>query len=314
MPVYEPFFKRQKRLRGEFPEVFQTENMPLELVAHLRRIFFETTTNSDNIVSWVGEEILEILSAEAPLFFIGLKDYYAIRYIFDRVDYNAEMILSAIELMCIIVSKGYYSKAEDGLWLEKTKNDSEHFFQPKQTLKTAIAEINIRFREAGYGYQIQNNQIIPIDSEFTHAEIVVPTLILLKEKEFEPATEEFFGAFDDYKRGSFRDCIKKCGDALDSTLKIIFAGMGWTPPANKNVAPYIREAGKHGLYPDYLTNHYNNLADMIINGPPTMRNQNGGHGQGTQIDNTPDFFARYMINMTASTILFFINAYHAKKK
>ncbi|MNP72955.1 hypothetical protein D3C76_1696000 [compost metagenome] len=50
------------------------------------------------------------------------------------------------------------------------------------------------------------------------------------------------------------------------------------------------------------------LKSMLESGIPTGRNNLGGHGQGSEIIEVPDYLVAYMLHMTASTLVFMINA------
>ena len=55
----------------------------------------------------------------------------------------------------------------------------------------AIDELNERFRRAGVGYQFEGGQIIRVDSELVHREVVRPVLRYLHERGFEGTRDEF---------------------------------------------------------------------------------------------------------------------------
>ena len=55
----------------------------------------------------------------------------------------------------------------------------------------AIDELNERFRRAGVGYQFEGGQIIRVDSELVHREVVRPVLRYLHERGFEGPRDEF---------------------------------------------------------------------------------------------------------------------------
>ncbi|WP_390834051.1 DUF7014 domain-containing protein, partial [Calothrix parietina] len=46
----------------------------------------------------------------------------------------------------------------------------------------------------------------------------------------------------------------------------------------------------------------------LESGIPTVRNKNAGHGQGSQSIAVPQHFAAYQLHLTASTILFLLEA------
>ena len=63
----------------------------------------------------------------------------------------------------------------------------------------AIEELNARFKEHGVGYYYSDQQIIRVDSEFVHAQVVKPTLVVLRKKGFASAQAEFLKAHEHYR-------------------------------------------------------------------------------------------------------------------
>src|SRR6267154_98573 len=59
------------------------------------------------------------------------------------------------------------------------------------TGKAALSEINRRFIEHAVGYQIENGEVIRIDSTLVHTEIIKPALALLSAPMFKKANEDF---------------------------------------------------------------------------------------------------------------------------
>src|SRR6185312_5058603 len=58
----------------------------------------------------------------------------------------------------------------------------------------AIEELNGRFKEHSVGYQFIDGEIIRVDSELVHAEVVKPALRLLNQKNYAGAQQEFLKA------------------------------------------------------------------------------------------------------------------------
>ncbi|UXN07127.1 hypothetical protein N6A79_03720 [Bartonella sp. HY761] len=50
------------------------------------------------------------------------------------------------------------------------------------------------------------------------------------------------------------------------------------------------------------------LQGLLESSVPTGRNKLAGHGQGANPIEIPDYIASYILHMTASTIVFLINA------
>jgi AbiJ N-terminal domain 4 len=58
----------------------------------------------------------------------------------------------------------------------------------------AIEEANARFREAGIGYQYAYGEIVRVDSQIIHKEVILPVLALLHEPAFASAEKEYLEA------------------------------------------------------------------------------------------------------------------------
>ncbi|HEV2545753.1 MAG TPA: hypothetical protein VGU20_00290 [Stellaceae bacterium] len=90
-----------------------------------------------------------------------------------------------------------------------------------QDADDALAEINDRFRENAFGYEFRNGEIIRIDDQYVHAQVVRPALALLAEPGFEKANEEFMTAHRHYREGKAKDAVVAANRAFESTLKAI---------------------------------------------------------------------------------------------
>src|ERR1019366_1526163 len=84
---------------------------------------------------------------------------------------------------------------------------------------SAVTELNARFREHGIGYQYESGEIIRVDSQLIHSEVVKPALTLLTAPEYEGANAEFLKAFEHYRKGDTKECLNECLKAFESTMK-----------------------------------------------------------------------------------------------
>lgn len=174
---------------------------------------------------------------------------------------------------------------------------------PPQMMDRLIRELNHRFRENGIGYQFDFNaqRLIPVNSMFTHEQVVRPALAVLTCRDFATANTEFMEAFEDYKKSDFDDCLTKCCACFESVMKIICHKKGWAFDPKDTAAPLIqtiiREAGMESFFEQPL---------MLI---ATMRNRlSSSHGAGTGTRHAPEHIARYALNATASAILLLVEA------
>lgn len=183
-----------------------------------------------------------------------------------------------------------------------------------QRADDALNELNIRFRENGFGYQFENGEFIRVDDQYVHAEVVKPALALLAEPGFEKANEEFMTAHKHYRTGDTKDAVVAANRAFESTLKAICEKKRWPYEKGARASDLVSVVRKAGLFPEQLDNGLDSYVSMMKTGLPGFRNKAGGHGEAPKAPRAPDYFASYAIHLTESNILLAINAYRALKK
>jgi hypothetical protein len=176
----------------------------------------------------------------------------------------------------------------------------------------AIKELNMRFLENDIGYQYENCQIIRIDSQYTHAEIILPAIQLLNEPQFKPALDEFMKAHENYRRGRFEEAISEALKAFESVMKIIIAANKWQIDSNAPASKLIQICFDNQLLPSSLLSHFTSLRTILESGLPTIRNKYSGHGDGVKTIEVPGYFALFALNLAASNILLLVHAYKEK--
>jgi hypothetical protein len=173
----------------------------------------------------------------------------------------------------------------------------------------AIDEINARFREHAVGYQYSDGQIIRIDDDFTHEEIVKPALAILRDPIYRSAQAEFLKAHEHYRKAEYSDALIECCKAFESTMKIICANRSWSVDKNATASALVKACLDRGLVPEFWQGHISGLKNILESAIPTPRNKLGGHGAGSaQGHDVSDELAGYVLNMTASTISFLAKA------
>lgn len=178
-----------------------------------------------------------------------------------------------------------------------------------QEAKSALREINERFRENRLGYQYENGEIIRVDDRFIHAEVVKPVLGLLLAPGFEKPNEDFMTAHRHYREGHPKDAIVAANRAFESTMKAICALENWTYPEGARAAELVTAVRNQGLLPNYLDNGLDTYIAMLKTGLPGVRNNAGGHGEAPDAASVSDYLASYAIHLTASNIMLVINAH-----
>lgn len=145
-------------------------------------------------------------------------------------------------------------------------------------------------------------KIIRKDCEILHQTAIVPTLTLLNRQEYIYANNEFQKALEDFRKGDFGDCLTKCGSAFESVMKVL---------CDKNSIPYNKTDTASILLKALLANgklegYWEQPLILIA----TLRNRlSSSHGAGTEVKDVSEHVATYVINATASAILFLSSEY-----
>jgi hypothetical protein len=180
-----------------------------------------------------------------------------------------------------------------------------------QSAEDAIDELNHRFREHGVGYQFEGGEIVRVDSQYVHAEVVKPAIALLNTAGFEGPLEEFFDAHGHYRQREYADAIADALKAFESTMKAICDSHGWSYKEGDTAKTLIKTVLDNGLVPKYMETHLAGVRSTLEAGLPTVRNKLGGHGQGKEPRKGPDYFAGYALHLAATNIVFLVEAHKA---
>ena len=65
---------------------------------------------------------------------------------------------------------------------------------------------------------------------------------------------------------------------------------------------------QNGLIPDFFQAQFSSLRAGLESGVPTVRNKLSSHGQGVEQREVPQYMARYLLNLTATSILLLTDA------
>jgi hypothetical protein len=302
MPILDLFSKRQKRIRGEAPEIFIYDNLPhtlkVQIVHIIQDALGQDRYSSDHIVEDVYEYLHNAICREYGVFRLGDYDDTHQRQLLNYFlkTTKTEEVLDIIELCFSYIDK------------EIRGNYWRHEQTAKSKLKPddAIAELNERFKENGVGYFFEAPEIMRVDSTYIHAEITKPTLALLSNKMFQGANEEYLKAHEHYRHGRNKESLTECLKALESTMKVICKEKKWTFNQTDTAKKLIQICFQNGLVPSFTQNQFTSLQNLVETGIPTIRNKVGGHGQGQIPQKVDDEMTRYGLNLTGANIIFLI--------
>lgn len=298
----ELYFKRQKNLRGEYPDVYKYDILPHEFkvqTVHIWRncIGYDHYTESNSSRRKLLRQSYDLLCEELGVFELTKNEtilYNKVGSYLDNIqrffllDNNTEVLLSVIELMTKIIQQ---LKGVDSL-----------------TTTNIISKLNRRFKEHGIGYQYEASQIIRIDSEFIHSEVVKHTLALLSNPLYRGAEEEFLEAHNHFRHSNYADVLSECLKSFESTMLAICDKHDWNYNKKANANTLVNICMENGLIPTFWLDHFNSLRNILTSSVATPRNKLDGHGQGNQKRVVPDYLAAYVLHMTASTIVFLAKA------
>jgi len=302
MGITDLFSKRQKRLRGDVPDVYTYNIIPGTLRAQVVHIWQDYLGDDNDFYDdYKGtkrayEYINDTLSREYGVFSL-VEDTYdknkkqqIVEFLLSEKD--TERVLDAVELSFKVIFA--FARRYDFKQSSTYEEDADK----------AILELNARFKEHGVGFQFVEGELIRIDSQLIHAEAVVPALRLLSTKGFEGAHQEFLKAYEHFRHHNYKEALNEALKSLESTMKSICTRKGWSYDAVATSKALIETCFKNGLIPIFWQSNMSGLRSLLEGGVPTGRNKLGGHGQGVSPVEVPEHIVAYVLHMTASTILF----------
>jgi hypothetical protein len=297
MTVINIYSKRRKSA----PDVYTYDDIPPPLrvqVVHILRDLFGSYESYDHngCLKTFGE-IHDLLCREYGVFTLSnihhKADDKVVDFLMSRADH--EQVLDIVELSfrfaTLRITSNYY-----GPQLSQEAVDS------------AVAELNTRFRQHGVGYQYESGEIIRVDSQLIHAEVIKPALALLTAPEYAGANAEFLKAFENYRKGDTKGCLNECLKAFESTMKAICTKRKWKFKPTDTANALIEVCLKNDLIPPMIQSHIGAVRASLESGIPTIRNRMSGHGQGAQVVDVPPHYASYMLHLTATTIQFLVES------
>jgi len=302
MSLLDLFSKRQRRARGELPEVYIYDKLPQPLRVQIVHAISDALGDDP----YGGEQaegaykyVHDSLCREYGVFALDSSSPTAKAAVFNFFlkEESFERALDVVELCFKLIDT--YVRTE-----YKYNSSPKCKVEPDE----AINQLNTRFKEHGVGYQFESSEIIRVDSAFIHAEVVKPALAVLREKGFHGANDEFLRAHEHYRHGRYKECLVDALKAFESTMKVICKKRGWKFQSNDTAKPLIAACFDNGLLPRYLESEFASLRSLLESGIPTVRNKVGGHGQGTAITVVPEYVAGYALHLTASSIVFLAKA------
>lgn len=299
MPVIELYSKRRRRELGMEPDVYTYDNFNANLRAQICYVIDDVLgIQNRNELERNYRSICEVLRREYGVYKL-VRGLHAQTSVMDELgqfislEQDIDRVLDAIEL-CFVIAESYRDK-------------SYTYRYPQEDTGTyideCVSELNTRFKEHGKGYEVSDGRVLRIDSELLHTETVKPAISFLNQSEYVGPRDEFFGAYEHYRHGNLKEALNDALKAFESTIKVVLELRGWeydkTSPAKRLLGVLLA----NNFLPSYHQNHLNALSTLLESSVPTIRNKEGGHGQGSEVSEVVPEIAAYVLHMTASAIV-----------
>lgn len=299
MAVIDLYSKRQKRSRGEVSDVYAYDSFPNPFRVQLTYMIQELLGDMDDYCRGYQPrgaytDIVKVLRKEygqQSLTRVHQGDSYSELHNFLLQEPDVEKCLDAIEL-CYFLGD---SLARSPAYINRQ--------DPSKHVDECLEELNDRFKEAGLGYELIDGKVVRIDSQLLHSEIVKPAIGFLNVEGFEGARDEFMGAYEHYRHGNHEEALVDALKAFESTMKIILGANQKTYGAGDTASKLILACRDAGLMPAYNESQLSSLVNVLTSGIPTLRNKNGGHGQGQTVRTVEPEIVAYGLHLTASAIV-----------
>lgn len=317
MAIFNTFSKRKKLIQGGNPDVYEYDQIPTALRVQIVQILTDCLGTHDEYC-----------------------DAYSSKDVTDTYDFICKSLCGEYGVFQLVSDGTYNAMSNGDSWLElhnfilKEKNidrvldavefsfssanlvarefDYRYKHEASEEVDAAINELNYRFQQHAIGFQFEEDVIIRVDSKLIHKEIVKPSLKLLNSKEYAGAQEEFLKAHEHYNKGRNKESINEALKALESTLKSICKKRKWDYPNNATASKLIDICHDNGLVPKFWQDNMKSLRSIMKSGVPTGRNKLSSHGQGVNPINIPQHLVAYVLHLTASAIVFLVEAEKSK--
>ena len=306
------FSRRQSEQRGESVDVLRYDDMPQPLRVQILHILNDVLGNEG-----AYDRRLSVTNAYGAIV-ITLRREYGVfelpptsRYVrntfselqqFIQHEANVEHVLDAVELACRVIN--VQGRTVSYLGRSSAQVDD------------AFDELNLRFKQHGVGYRYDapSAQIVRIDSELMHSEVVKPALALLADPVYRGVQEEFLGAYEHYRHQRPKEALVDALKSLESMAKTIADKHGWEYSSKATAKPLLDLLFEKELIPALWASQYTGLRSMLESGVPSARNRLSGHGQGSEIVDVPDHFVAFAMHQTAAAIVFLADAERALQR
>ena len=252
MPVLDLYSKRQKRIRGEVPDVYQHKIIPKELRVQVIHIWGKAFQIPDRKA--FGVYYPESTAKIYKFIHETLCDEYGCFKLAKNTEHSFDVLDRNYAALCgFLLESQETDKVIDVIELSfrlidtTVRDNPSQFYDSSISPDKAIDRLNHRFREHGVGYQYESGQIIKLDSELIHSEAMKPALKILSNPMYEGANDEFMSAHKHYRAERYKECMNDCLKTVESCLKAICEKSAWEYKERDTANDLIRIVFDHKL-------------------------------------------------------------------
>lgn len=197
-----------------------------------------------------------------------------------------------------MVTSGPAERVFDVIEIFHTETPPESRFALQQAVNDALVDFACAWR-------LSDGMFFRVDSEFLENELLAHASELLEDQKFEGANDEFRTARDKLTDGSARDAITYAAHSVESTLKAT------ANTHSGDAKALLQQFVEDGFMDDVPLSKARAVA-KAMQCVSILRNELGGHGQGSEILDPPQPYAELAIHLAASVNRFVIGQYLRK--
>lgn len=303
MGIVDLYSKRQKRIRGEVPDVYKYSDLSSPLRIQILYILNDLLGTQEDFnshslknVKLMYKQLVNCLRREYGVhrlveLRLHREDFYSELRMFIEYEEDVEKCIDAIEISFRLADK--FAREFE---YRRKRNAGE-------IVNSCIDELNRRLKEHGVGFEFIDGEIVRIDSQFVHSEVVKPAMKLLNQEGYEGVRDEFLSAYEHFRHSKFKESLNDALKSFESMMKTICINNDWDFDIRDTAKKLINKCVVNGLFPEYYQNHLNALFTLLESSVPTIRNKESGHGQGEEITYVDSSVVAYTLHMTAAAIV-----------
>ncbi|WP_371365938.1 hypothetical protein SRRS_05090 [Sporomusa rhizae] len=161
--------------------------------------------------------------------------------------------------------------------------------------------INETFKENIFPWRLLDGFMIKIDFSFIQKEIIPPLVEEMRIKGFDGAIKEFNEAQNTLMAKDYKSAIHNACKSFESTLKIVLSEQKGT------AKQLVDKATEKGYFDDLPPDVIKGFGDNVFTALGFIRNRLAGHGQGNDVVEISEEYAKLAINLAAVYNTFFMN-------